>query len=90
MNFWDDTFEPMEAWCDEHYLSARLTSGVIVRVPLWWYPRLQNATLAQRNQIELSYSGLHWNGLDDDVKIEGMIMGWKAKDAVEPVMNAAE
>ena len=80
----------VEAWCDHSHLHARLANGVTISVPLWWYPRLQKATLQQRNTLWISPSGLHWDELDEDVAIQGMFEGWKADDAVQPVLDAAE
>ena len=85
-----EKFAPVEAWCDEFFLHARLKSGVVLKVPLWWYPRLFKASLTQRNTVWLSPSGLHWEEIDEDVAIKGMVLGWKAPDAVPPVMDAAE
>ena len=91
MNFLEtEPFEPVAAWCNETHLSARLRNGAVIRVPVWWYPRLQAGTLVERNMIELSPLGLHWEVLDEDIKIEGMILGRKAPGAVPPMLDAAE
>lgn len=86
----DEKHQPVEAWCDDNFLHARLKSGLVVSAPLWWYPRLQKASLQQRNTLWLSPSGIHWEEIDEDVAIQGLFEGWKAKDAVAPVMDAAE
>jgi hypothetical protein len=44
-------------------------------VPLAWFPRLLNATPAQRTQVELSRTGLHWEELDEDISIAGLLAG---------------
>lgn len=85
-----DEHQPVEAWCDTTYIHAKLQNGVVLSVPLWWYPRVRAGTPAQRNSVWVSPGGLHWNELDEDVAIQGMFEGWKAKDAVPPVMDAAE
>jgi hypothetical protein len=95
MNTWIKEFEPITAWCDETYLCAKLKSGVTIKVPIWWYPTLAKANLQQRNQIECSYSGLHWEEIDEDISIKNMLYGQKAKGAVAPEIaiahiNAAE
>ncbi|HPX76862.1 MAG TPA: DUF2442 domain-containing protein [Bacteroidales bacterium] len=35
------------------------------------YPRLRNATQAERNDYEITHSGLRWNNLDEDLCFEG-------------------
>ena len=35
------------------------------------YPRLLNADLAQRENYIMSYYGLHWPDLDEDLSFEG-------------------
>ena len=89
-DFSDKKHHPKEAWCDDHALHVRLANGLVLSAPLWWYPLLQSASLAQRNTLWLSPSGIHWDDLDADIAVQGLIEGWKAKDAVPPVMDAAE
>jgi hypothetical protein len=45
---------------DENTMWVDLTDGRTLGVPLAWFPRLLNATPAQRERIELSRTGLHW------------------------------
>jgi hypothetical protein len=40
-----------------------------------WFPRLLEAAPAQRLQFELSKSGLHWDALDEDISVEGLLVG---------------
>ena len=40
-------------------------------MPLSWFPRLQNATIEQRENYELSPFGIHWEELDEDLSFEG-------------------
>ena len=44
-------------------------------IPLAWFPRLLHATPEQREQVELSPSGLHWDGIDEDISIAGLLAG---------------
>ncbi|MGG7666845.1 DUF2442 domain-containing protein [Dyadobacter sp. BHUBP1] len=39
--------------------------------PLKWFPRLFNASLAERQKFELSAFGIHWPKLDEDLGFEG-------------------
>ena len=55
-------------WVD---LSDARTLGV----SLAWIPRLLDATPAQREEVEISRFGLHWDSLDEDISIEGLLAG---------------
>lgn len=75
---------PVEAWCDLHDVHVRLADGRHVSTPLWWYPRLRDATPAQRNNVHLMLGGVHWPDVDEDLSIRGMLAGWKAPGATMP------
>jgi hypothetical protein len=52
-----------------------LSDGRTLGVPLAWFPRLLNATPSDRKRVEISRTGLHWKGLDEDISIAGLIAG---------------
>lgn len=52
-----------------------LEDGQVLEVSLTKFPILLNATTAQRNACETSAYGLHWDALDEDISIEGLMMG---------------
>src|SRR5205085_174351 len=60
---------------DEHTMWVELSDGRTLGVPLAWFPRLLRATPAERAQVELSRVGLHWEALDEDISIAGMLAG---------------
>jgi Protein of unknown function (DUF2442) len=60
---------------DEDTMWVDLTDGRTLGVPLAWFPRLPNAAPAQRSRVELSRTGLHWEELDEDISIAGLIAG---------------
>jgi hypothetical protein len=60
---------------DDNTMWVDLSDGRTLGVPLAWFPRLLNATPAQRTQVELSRTGLHWEELDEDISIAGLIAG---------------
>ena len=60
---------------DEHTMWVDLTDGRTLGVPLAWFPRLLQATPAQRDQVEISRTGLHWEDIDEDVSIAGLLAG---------------
>ena len=51
--------------------------GRTIAAPLAWYPRLFNATPAQRSRWERAGGGygLHWPDLDEDLSTEGLLRG---------------
>jgi hypothetical protein len=60
---------------DEHTMWVELTDGRTLGVPLAWFPRLLRATPAERDQVELSRGGLHWEALDEDISVAGLLAG---------------
>ena len=60
---------------DEHTMWVDLTDGRTLGVPLAWFPRLLRATPAQRARVELSRVGLHWEEIDEDISIAGLLAG---------------
>ncbi|MCP9630291.1 DUF2442 domain-containing protein [Rhodopseudomonas palustris] len=60
---------------DDHTMWVDLSDGRTLGVPLAWFPRLLRATPAQRAQVELSRVGLHWEALDEDISVAGLLAG---------------
>lgn len=63
--------------CDDDRLTVDLMDGRSIAVPLAWYPRLFDATPAQRDQWELAGGGygVHWPDIDEDLSVEGLLRG---------------
>lgn len=61
----------------DEFLTVELADGRKISVPTAWYPRLAHGTPAERRKWTLSYSGegLHWEVLDEDISIRGLIAG---------------
>ena len=66
----DVSFDDAMMWVD-------LSDGRCLGVPLAFFPRLLHATLEQCNRFEFSGSGtgIHWDDLDEDISVEGLLMG---------------
>jgi hypothetical protein len=66
-----------EVEVSEDELSVRLMDGRTNSVPLVEYPRLLNATEAQRKnwQIIGGGYGIHWEDVDEDLSTEGLLCG---------------
>ncbi|MEI2690584.1 MAG: DUF2442 domain-containing protein [Anaerolineae bacterium] len=58
-------------------LSVDLEDGRSVSVPIGWYPRLVHGTSAERSNWRISGAGygIHWPDLDEDLSVEGIILG---------------
>jgi hypothetical protein len=52
-----------------------LSDGRTLGVPLAWFPKLLQATPAQRRDVTLSTRGLHWEELDEDISVDGLLAG---------------
>lgn len=60
---------------DDDSMWVELADGRVIAVPLAWFPRLLHATPEQRAKVELSALGLHWDDLDEDVSVAGLLAG---------------
>ena len=60
---------------DEHTMWVELSDGRTLGVPLAWFPRLLNASADARQRVEISRIGLHWEELDEDISIAGLLAG---------------
>jgi hypothetical protein len=52
-----------------------LDDGRVVGVPLAWYPRLLHGSEEDRAKVWITPSGLHWDELDEDISIAGILAG---------------
>ena len=60
---------------DDHIMWVELSDGRTLGVPLAWFPRLLRATSAEREEVELSRVGLHWEAIDEDISVAGLLAG---------------
>jgi hypothetical protein len=58
-------------------LTVALRDGRTISVPLAWYPRLLDATTAQRKNWRIAGGGygIHWPEIDEDLSTEGLLRG---------------
>jgi len=61
-------FDSDNMWVD-------LSDGRTIGVPLAWFPRLLHGSAEQREQVRISPRGLHWDALDEDISIAGLLAG---------------
>ncbi|MEO5936698.1 MAG: DUF2442 domain-containing protein [Terriglobales bacterium] len=62
-------------------ITARLTDGRSISVPLAWSWRLSDATREQRRNYEIlgDGRGIHWPDVDEDISLRGMLEGVPAQ-----------
>ena len=61
----------------EDTLAVALMDGRTISVPLVWYPRLLDASEAQRKNWRIAGGGygIHWPDVDEDLSTEGLLRG---------------
>jgi len=64
----DVSFDDAQMW-------VSLSDGRTIGVPLAWFPRLLNASAEKRQEVEISSFGLHWEALDEDISVAGLLAG---------------
>jgi transcriptional regulator with XRE-family HTH domain len=67
-------------WFADDRIFIRTECGSERWQSLLWYSRLRNATDEQRSNYRLSYSGIHWPDVDEDISFESFFY-----DNPEPV-----
>ncbi len=65
-------------------LTVDLEDGRTISVPIGWYPRLANGTSEERAHWEISGAGygIHWRDLDEDLGVEGLLLGKKSSESL--------
>ncbi|NCC32875.1 MAG: DUF2442 domain-containing protein [Chloroflexia bacterium] len=64
-------------------LSVDLADGRTIAVPIGWYPRLAYGTTEEREHVQIAGAGygLHWPDLDEDIGVEGLLLGKKSAES---------
>lgn len=60
---------------DDAQMWVTLDDGRTLGVPLVWFPRLARASATEREAVTISPMGLHWEALDEDISIAGLLAG---------------
>ena len=71
---------------DEDTMSVDLADGRTITVPLVWYPKLLDATPAQRANWRPCGGGygIHWPDVDEDLSTQGLLAGAPAPGRTQP------
>jgi hypothetical protein len=77
MSISHDVARASRIWFDDDNLWVELTDGRQIGVPLAYFPRLWKANPEQRSRYEISGggTGLHWDELDEDISVLGLLAG---------------
>jgi hypothetical protein len=64
-------------------LTVDLDDGRTIAVPIGWFPRLAYATEVERANVQIAGAGfgLHWPELDEDIGVEGLLLGRKSTES---------
>jgi len=64
-------------------LSVDLEDGRTIAIPIGWYPRLAYGTPAEQANFQISGAGygIHWPDLDEDIGVEGILLGKKSSES---------
>ncbi len=60
---------------DDDSMWVELSDGRTLGVPLAWFPRLLRSSPEHRAEVLISTRGLHWESLDEDISIAGLLAG---------------
>jgi len=71
----------------EELITAQLTDGRVISVPLAWSWRLSSAAPEQRRNFTIigDGEGVHWPDLDEDISARGMLSGVPARSPKQTV-----
>lgn len=65
--------EAKKVWFDATFIYVETKENTIGKMPLEWFPRLQNATKEDLEKFELWADGswIHWEEIGEDLSVEG-------------------
>jgi hypothetical protein len=66
---------PTRVSFDQDRMWVDLSDGRTLGVPIAWFPVLLQASPQQREQVSISRRGLHWEAIDEDISIAGLLAG---------------
>ena len=84
----NSSVRPTSVRFDEDSFWVTLSDGRVLGVPLAWFPRLLKASAEERQACRLSSRGLHWEELDEDISVAGLLAG--LGDQTDKLPRAAE
>ena len=79
--------KPVAVRFDDAVMWVELDDARVIGAPLAWFPRLLNGSRSEREAVTLSPGGLHWEALDEDISIAGLLA--VRGDATKAAQHAA-
>ena len=80
-----ETTEPLasQVFVSDDELTVHLVDGRKLSVPLVWFPSLLHGSQEHRNRFELigEGEGIHWEELDEDISVAGLLRGVRASQS---------
>ncbi len=61
-----------KVWVDATQVYARTRDGLVASYRFSDWKRLREASQSQREDFYLTYTGIHWPQIDEDLSFEGM------------------
>ena len=74
---------------DDDLMWVDLSDGRTIGVPYAWFPRLLNASRRQREAVEIGRFGLHWEEIDEDISVMGLLAGRRDQTVNPPTGDGA-
>lgn len=81
----DDRCAPQAVRFTDAHVIIDMTDGRILSLPMYFFPWLQNATVAQRQNYRLNHFTVDWADMDEGIDMVAMLTGLYRKDKPRPV-----
>ena len=66
-------FEIVDAWITDQFFEVKLVKGLVLRVPLNWYPNLSSASREQQSDFTFGEYGIHWPQIGFEVLVPDIL-----------------
>ena len=77
------TLDAMGVEVTDESIIVVLSDGRTISAPIEWYPRLMHAKKEEREAWEIigKGEGIHWEALDEDLSVEGLMKGIPSQES---------
>lgn len=72
---------------DKYNMWVTLSDARTLGVPLTWFPKLMHASPEARTHFKLSARGIHWDELNEDISVEGLLAGSRMVTSPPPSLT---
>ena len=67
-----ERYRVKKVWVDDEGINVMTENNLTARYEFSQWERLAKATKEEREDFSLSYGGIHWPQIDEDLSFEGM------------------